>query len=323
MSNSNEEVFVSVIIPALNEEEYIAEILQAIHRYPPAENYEIIVVDNGSTDRTLTLAKDNGAKFVKHTQGTIASVRNYGVSVSCGQILIFLDADVLVTEKWATTMPMIIDELIKNPMICTGSRCLPPDNGNWLNRHWFARLVNYDAPYINSGHLITTRTLFDKISGFSEHLKTAEDYDFCMKAKSAGAFMKNNIDLPVIHLGYPKTIKDFINRERWHGREDFETWSSFADSKVGWAAAFNLLFFVTAIFSVIIIVNLYPLVSYFIIILMISIALTAYKFKASDGGSLLPTAAIFYVYLCGRSLALIDRFTNIIYKNKPSKEKIV
>jgi len=309
--SSNEKFFVSVIIPALDEEEYIAEILQAVYRYPPAENYEVIVVDNGSTDCTPALAKENGAKLVKHTEATIASVRNYGVSVSCGQILIFLDADVLVTEKWAKTMPAVIDELVKKPMIFTGSRHLPQNNDDWLNRHWFARLVHYDAPYINSGHLIVTRILFDKINGFSEHLKTAEDYDFCMRAKKAGALMKNNINLPVIHLGYPKTIKCFIKRERWHGREDFETLSSFLESKVGWLAAFNLLLFVTAIFSVIMTVSLYPLTSYFIMMFIVSIILTIYKFKFSDGSSLLPTAVIFYIYLCGRSLALIDRFTNI------------
>lgn len=300
---------VSIIIPAFNEEVSIADTLQSIQKHPPHEQYEVIVVDNGSTDNTPSIAEKYGAKVVSQPEGTIASVRNSGVVSSKGDILVFLDADVLVTEKWSLSMPSVINELIETPMLCTGSRCLPPENNNWFNRHWFGHLAHYDAPYINSGHLITTRTLFDQTGGFSEHLKTAEDYDFCIKAKAAGASIKNNPQLPVIHLGYPQTIKQFIRRERWHGREDFETLSSFISSKIGWIATFHLLFLICAFLAIFTTSSILPpLISYFLGMYLVSIALTLYKFNLPNKGTLFQTAAIFYVYIWGRTLALIDRF---------------
>jgi len=303
----NTKSFISIIIPVYNEEEFIVGVLKAISDHPPAPNYEVIVVDNASTDQTPHLVKEYGARLVCYEEGTIAAVRNFGVSESRAQILVFLDADVIVTDEWAKSMPSVIEELLANPMVVTGSRCLPPDNGNWFNSYWFARLAHYDAPYINSGHLIVNRKLFDKIGGFSEHLTTAEDYDFCMKAVKSGGLLKNNPELPVIHLGYPQTIKSFVARERWHGREDFETWASFANSKVGWAAAFNLLLFIAVFLSVMLTVSITPLVSYFFVMAAASFLLTLYKFKTFKSG-ILQTSIIFYVYLCGRSLALIDRF---------------
>lgn len=298
---------VSIIIPAYNEEDCITATLQAIRDNPPHDHYEVLVVDNGSTDRTPVLVKEAGVRLISHPEGTIASVRNCGVAASRGEILVFLDADVLVTAQWAKSMVSVVDTLIKQPLLVTGSRCLPPNDGNWFNRYWFSRLAEYEAPYINSGHLVTSRKLFDLIQGFSEHLKTAEDYDFCMKAKAAGAELKNNPDLPVIHTGYPRTLLTFIKRERWHGREDFETWNSFSESKVGWAAAFNLVLFFLSVSCSTITMALWPVLIFFAVMFLVSLLLTVYKFRPIKLAGLVPAAVVFFIYLCGRSLAIVDR----------------
>lgn len=307
MITPNKNRIVSIIIPAYNEEKCIAETLQTIQNFPPHHLYEIVVVDNGSIDETAALVKAAGVRLVNHPEGTIASVRNRGVSEARGEVLVFLDADVLVTAQWAKSMIPVIDMLIKQPLLVTGSRCLPPNDSNWFNLYWFARLVDYEAPYINSGHLITSRKLFNQIHGFSEHLKTAEDYDFCMKAKAAGAELKNNPNLPVIHTGYPRTLAAFIKRERWHGREDFETWSSFSESHVGWAAAFNLVLLVLVAGCSVITMNLWPTLLFFVVMFIVSLLLTLYKFRGKNLAGLIPTATVFFIYLCGRSLAIVDR----------------
>ena len=172
---------ISVIIPAFNEEEHIANTISALKLYAPI-NTEVIVIDNGSTDDTPQIAESLGATVIIKTDTTIAGLRNAGVEISSGNILVFIDADVTVTQEWGEYLKThTIESLAKHPMQVTGSRCLAPKDGKWLNTHWFNLLTSYDAPYVNSGHLITTRELFDAIDGFSSELKTAEDYDFCTK----------------------------------------------------------------------------------------------------------------------------------------------
>ncbi len=307
VTTSDKSPVVSIIIPAYNEEECITVTLQAIRDFPPHNHYEVLVIDNGSTDRTSVLVEMAGVRLISHPEGTIASVRNRGVAEACGEILVFLDADVLVTAQWADSMMSVIAILIEQPLLVTGSRCLPFNDGNWFNRYWFARLAEYEAPYINSGHLITSRKLFDQIQGFSEHLKTAEDYDFCMKAKATGAELINNPDLPVIHTGYPRTLAAFIRRERWHGREDFETWVSFFESKVGWAAAFNLILLLLVAGYSVMTMSLWPVLLFFIVMFIVSLLLTLYKFRAIKLAGLIQTTTVFFIYLCGRSLAIVDR----------------
>lgn len=308
---SNVESRISVIIPAFNEEKYIEGTLISIQKFSPSDT-EIIVIDNGSTDATLKIAQEKGVRTFTQTEGTIASLRNRGVQESSGNILVFIDADVTVTKEWGEELTKaVIPSLNATPMQVTGSRCLPPNNGKPLNTHWFSLLTEYDAPYINSGHLITSKILFEEIEGFSGHLKTAEDYDFCMKAKAVNATLVNNPKLPVYHYGYPEKVQGFIARERWHGREDFETWESFTASKVGIAAAGNLVLAITALIASILCLSTVFLGIYFVFMMLICSALTAYKFELSKVRLFPVTAGIFYLYLVGRSLALIDRLASL------------
>ena len=131
-----------------------------------------------------------------------------------------------------------------------------------------------------------------------------------MKAKNVGATVENNPSLPVFHYGYPETVAGFIKRERWHGKEDFQTWGSFISSKVGIAAFGNTLLATLSLLSCLLNASLVPFFIYLLLMLMVSSLLTLYKFDKKKVTSLFKTSCIFYLYLCGRSLALIDRLKN-------------
>lgn len=302
-----EECLFSVIIPAFNEENSIAQTLQAIRKFPPPNPYEIIVVDNGSTDTTADIANHNNALVIFSPDTTIAAVRNRGVKASKGRFLIFLDADVQVTKEWHVGMPDVLNKLNDTPIFVTGSRCLPPSNSTWLNQYWFSLLNIHKGKYINSGHLITSRLLFDLINGFSETLSTAEDYDFCMKAHAINSPIIQCDAIPVIHVGYPTSISGFINRERWHGREDFMTMRSFVQSKVAWVAAFNLFLFTTCATLTVLLTNIFIMAFYFALMYMISFTLSVVKFRSKEIFSLVNTAIVFYLYITGRTISLLDR----------------
>ena len=88
---------VSVIVPAYNAERYLAEALESIFAQGHAA-LEVIVVDDGSTDDTGTIAASLGVQLVRQTNRGAGAARNAGVAVARGDFLAFLDADDVWTE---------------------------------------------------------------------------------------------------------------------------------------------------------------------------------------------------------------------------------
>ena len=90
---------ISIIIPAYNEEALLDGTLDAARAAAATlgSPYEIIVVDDGSTDRTAKIAAEHGARVVGVDVRHIAAARNAGARVAAGDLLIFVDADTLVT----------------------------------------------------------------------------------------------------------------------------------------------------------------------------------------------------------------------------------
>ena len=87
----------SIIVPALNEEKMLASSLAAIREEAKAfegvADWELIVCDNNSTDRTAEIARAAGAHVVFEPVNQISRARNRGASVATGDWLIFIDAD--------------------------------------------------------------------------------------------------------------------------------------------------------------------------------------------------------------------------------------
>lgn len=123
---------VTIIVPCHNEQEHIAECLESlIHQTLPQETYEIIVVDDGSTDQTVAIVQGLVAKhpqllrFYQQNHAGPAKARNYGASLAKGRILSFLDADMkfasdfvekLITpiEADSVTGTFTLDEYVAN-----------------------------------------------------------------------------------------------------------------------------------------------------------------------------------------------------------------
>ncbi len=108
---------ISVIIPAWNEEEYIGTALDALHNQSfPRDDFEIVVIDNVSTDQTATIAREKGADRVIYepSKGT-NSARQRGICEARGEIVAFLDADCVPPAEWL--------EKIYTTLHKRGSRC--------------------------------------------------------------------------------------------------------------------------------------------------------------------------------------------------------
>ena len=91
---------ISIIIPTLNEEKIIENTLKSLKELRDYD-YEIIVSDGGSKDRTIEIAKKYGAKVIVYNgipRQTIGGGRNLGASIASGDFFVFLDADVLIPD---------------------------------------------------------------------------------------------------------------------------------------------------------------------------------------------------------------------------------
>jgi glycosyltransferase involved in cell wall biosynthesis len=91
---------ISFVIPAYNEELLLGRTLRALHdaAQPLGEPFEVVVVDDASTDGTAAVAREYGSRVVPVNHRQIAATRNAGAREAHGEVLIFVDADTVVTE---------------------------------------------------------------------------------------------------------------------------------------------------------------------------------------------------------------------------------
>lgn len=294
---------VAFIIPALNEEVNLRNTLTTLQRLQ-GHCDNVIVVDNGSTDHTLQVAAEFGAKTTVHPKVSIAQLRNAGVTHTDADILVFIDSDIQLDDSWPGEFERTKTLLQHEPLMLTGSRCRAINKHNYVGTYWYNRLGYQQSDnYINSGHLIVHRQLFERISGFDSLLRTGEDYDFCQRALNAGARLNANPNLIAWHDGYPNDVRGFMAREMWHGRGEFSTLQSFVSSKVALVAVATTLLSILAVVTSILLWTLAPLVVTVVLLLVILGGLTHKKFGKAPLLTQLHSSLLYYLYLLARSLA--------------------
>lgn len=207
----------SIVMPCKNEGKHLHKTLSAlISEQQYGHIKDITFVDNGSTDDSLEIARQYPITVLS-TNGTISKVRNTGVLHATGSFLCFLDADIEISDGWTKA---VIDFIEKNRSnvenIVFGDAYGLPDDAGWIEKIWFKSLQKVSS-HINSGNMVVSRSLFERLGGFDETLVTAEDYDICQRAESLGGEIIIAPGLKTIHYGYPGSLKDFYRRERWHG----------------------------------------------------------------------------------------------------------
>lgn len=177
----------SFIVPAYNEELELPSTLSAIHAAAAhSEPYEIIVVNDGSTDATAALAAAAGARVVNIHRRQIAAARNAGAHAARGDILFFVDGDTRIAPQH-----------VEAALTALGGGCagggarmeineeIPP----WARIFVYLFCKLYFAANLGAGaFLFTTRGFFDRAGGFDEQYFAGEEVYFTQALKKLGRF---------------------------------------------------------------------------------------------------------------------------------------
>ncbi|MEK7389361.1 MAG: glycosyltransferase [Elusimicrobiota bacterium] len=215
---------VSIVIPFLNEERVIGRCLQALTRLETAAGpIEVILVDNGSTDRTVEIARSFSnaldVTVLCKPGATISAMRNYGVSQAKGEFVAFLDADCLAPPHWLTAA---LARLRLEELGVLGAHYKIPDDSSWVARVWFGGMAlekQGDIEWIPAGDMIMSRSTFERIRGFDESLRTNEDCELCGRIRGAGLRVVADATVAVVHLGTPQTLCGFYKKDLWHATD--------------------------------------------------------------------------------------------------------
>ncbi|MDA3950048.1 MAG: glycosyltransferase [Spirochaeta sp.] len=181
----------SVIIPTYNEETHLPPLLEdlANQRF---RDFEVIVADAASTDRTRELAAEAGATVVDG--GMPAVGRNAGAARASGEILVFLDSDVRIPESFLTNAIIEMEE--RNLVAATAEARPLSDLAMDRVIHRFAnlfiRLNQENEPHAPGYCILARRDVVTAIGGFNEEIQVAEDHDFVTRASEHGPFRMLN-----------------------------------------------------------------------------------------------------------------------------------
>ncbi len=177
----------SFIIPAYNEEEWIAQSVRAIQDASNANSlaYEVIVVDNHSTDGTEKQAKEAGASVVHEPIRQIARVRNRGAQAAEGAYLVFIDADTIVSERVVGKMAAKLrtGEVVGGGAIVASDR---QDSVMDYSLHIW-NTISKRFRLAAGSYLFSRRETFEQIGGFNERLYATEEIDLSIRLGRRGA----------------------------------------------------------------------------------------------------------------------------------------
>jgi len=188
--------FVSVVIPAHNEENYLLSCLESIKNQDYAGEYEVIVVDNASTDNTAQIARDWGAKVVYEGKRSPACARQKGAEVATGKIIAFIDADTQAPAHWLSTIvwrflcePETV--VISGPYAyCDAGRIARiASYGNFISiiiDQLFRKAFNKGSAVWGCNFAVRRSVLLE-IGGFDTSIRFyGEEYELSLRLKKAG-----------------------------------------------------------------------------------------------------------------------------------------
>ena len=189
---------ISVVVPAWNAAGVLPRLLAALAAQ--TGEHELVVVDTGSSDATVTLARDAGAKVVAAPRRNRSLARNLGVAATRADVIAFTDADCVPAPSWAEALAGCLES---SPLAAGPVEIETRPEPSIAER--FDRLWRYPQErYVAAGHATSAnlgirREAFDSVGGYDERFHHGEDTDLCLRAADAGFTLAWCPDAEIAH----------------------------------------------------------------------------------------------------------------------------
>ncbi len=174
----------SVIIPAYEAENYIAQAVDSVGRQKWAGEMEIIVIDDGSSDRTAQAARGPGVQVLRKTQGGASSARNAGLRVAKGELILLLDADDVLTDGALNAMYQALSESGAGVVFAMAEDFISPELSDSQKAALRPRPNAYGG--VLPGCSLIRREVFETVGMFDDTMKSGETVAWQMKLLDAG-----------------------------------------------------------------------------------------------------------------------------------------
>jgi len=209
---------VSIVIRCFNEEKHIGKLLKGIDEQVTDHDVETIIVDSGSTDKTVEIAKSYNARIIdiKPEEFSFGYALNVGCENATGDYLLFASAHVYpVYTTWVQEM---IRPLLNNRVaLCYGRQIgneLTKYSEHQLFKRWFPAEsdFNQNYPFCNNANCAIKKELWQE-QKYDELLTGLEDLDWAKKIQSKGYRIAYNADATIVHV-HEETPSRIFNRYR-------------------------------------------------------------------------------------------------------------
>jgi succinoglycan biosynthesis protein ExoA len=227
-----EENFLTIVVPALNEERYIASCLHSLIKQIDSSRTEIIVVDGGSNDSTLRIVADMSVRYpiirLLHNPKRIQSAAmNLGVTAASPRSALVMRADAHA-EYPPGFVAMCLDDLKESgatsvvvPMIAVGRSCLQraiaAAQNSWIGNGGSPHRSGKQSGFVAHGHhALFDRRFFQELGGYDESFTHNEDAEYDRRSRTAGGMIWMSAN-PVWY--FPReTIRGLARQYYRHGR---------------------------------------------------------------------------------------------------------
>lgn len=179
----------SAIVPVRNGARALPALLQSLQNQTLArERYEVIVVDNGSSDATAEIAEAHGARVTTEPIANRARARNRGAAAATSRLYAFTDADCVVDTRW---LEELLSNSSKGALIAGDVKLRTGPIPNAVERFealWrFGQKFWVEEGWAATANLLVHADAFEAVGGFDTTWRhIGEDVDFCFRARRAG-----------------------------------------------------------------------------------------------------------------------------------------